>query len=250
MRIVPLSSGPTDLPTLVCLPGAMCSPLVYATAATQAGLNAFALAWMEDDGAFDLHAIAGRIVDAIARKGEVVLVGHSLGTPLAVLATLAAAERDDVRVTGLVLANSGANTKGHGDASAIVRRIEENWGEPMWKTFAERCFHTMPSSPLLDEVLAYPARVRSGAVAAAIRSQMDTDLLPLLGQLPDVPVAVVHGTYDAARTLAHAEELSGAIRGATLHVLDTGHTSCAEDPIGFAAIMRAVAETATRTQRQ
>ncbi|HEV3429756.1 MAG TPA: alpha/beta hydrolase [Paraburkholderia sp.] len=244
MRIVPLARGRSNFPTLVCLPGAMCSPLVYARAAKESGLNAFALAWMEDDGPFDLDAIAGRIAHALADEGDVVLVGHSLGTPLAVLATLAASARPDVRVKGLVLSNSGANTKGHGDASAIVRRIEDEWGESMWRAFVSRCFHIDPEGPLLDEVLKYPARLRSNAVAQAIKSQIETDLLPLLGQLPPIPVAVVHGRFDVARTLAHAQELAGAIQGATLHVFETGHTSCAEDPSAFAQVLRAVTEGA------
>lgn len=245
MRLVPLTTGRPGSPTLVCLPGAMCSPLVYASTALESDLNAFALAWMEDEGPFDLESISNRIVDAIAGNGDVILVGHSLGTPLSVIVTLAAIRRPDVRIGGLVLANSGANTKGHGDASAIVTRIEEDWGDSMWRAFAARCFYTPPSGALLDEVLGYPARIRSSAVAAAIRSQMETDLLPLLGQLPAIPVAVVHGKHDVARTLAHAEELASAISGATLHVLDTGHTSCAEDPVAFARILRAVAERTT-----
>ncbi|QGZ65684.1 alpha/beta fold hydrolase [Paraburkholderia acidisoli] len=227
----------------------MCNPLVFARSAAQTGLNAFALAWLEDEGAFDMASIANRIVEAVAGEGDIVIAGHSLGTPLAVLTTLAARGRTDLRVKGLVLSNSGANTQGHGDASAIVRRIEQEWGEPMWKTFAERCFHTLPQGALLDEILAYPARLRSGAVAQAIRSQIETDLLPVLSQLPALPVAVVHGEYDVARTLAHARELSGAIAGASLHVLPTGHTSCAEDPLAFADIARAVAVRAVSSAR-
>lgn len=81
-------------------------------------------------------------------------------------------------------------------------------------------------------------------MAEAIRSQIETDLLPVLSQLPAMPVAVVHGEHDVARSIEHARELSGAIPGATPHVLQTGHTSCAEDPQAFADIVRAVAERA------
>ncbi|WP_241014598.1 alpha/beta fold hydrolase [Burkholderia sp. Ac-20379] len=244
MRIVPLARSRSALPTLICLPGAMCSPLVYEEAARLSGLNADALAWLEDDGAFALDAIARRIVDALPGGQDLILVGHSLGTPLAVLAALAAHRRADVRIRGLVLANSGANTKGHGDASGIVRRIEAEWGEPMWQAFAARCFRTLPAPPLRDEIVGYPKQLRSAAVAQAIRSQIETDLLPLLPGLPAMPAAVVHGAFDVARTLAHAEELAGAIPGAALHVLQTGHTSCAEAPGEFAGIVREVAERA------
>lgn len=241
MRIVPLASGDSRFPTLFCLPGAMCSPLVYAQSAQAAGLNAKALPWLEDEGPFDLNSIANRIVDAISGEGDVILVGHSLGTPLAVLATLAAAQRQNVAVTGLVLSNSGANTKGHGDAAAIVRRIKEEWGEPMWDAFVGRCFHAMPEGHLLNEIRGYPTRLESRAVAEAIQSQMAIDLLPLLGELPDMPVAVVHGQYDVARSIAHAQELALGVRGAKLHVLPTGHTSCAEAPAEFAEIVLSVA---------
>lgn len=69
---------------------------------------------------------------------------------------------------------------------------------------------------------------------------MKTDLLPSLATLGGIPTAVVHGTSDPARTLTHAQELAGAIPDATLHVVDTGHTSCAEDPLLFGAILRDV----------
>jgi 3-oxoadipate enol-lactonase len=246
MRIVPLASGDSQFPTLFCLPGAMCSPQVYAPGAAASGLNARALPWLEDEGPFDLFSIANRIVDVISAEGDVILVGHSLGTPLAVLAALESGRRGRSAIKGLVLSNSGANTKGHGDARAIVRRIKADWGEPMWDAFVGRCFHTMPDEPMLSEIRRYPARLRSCAVAEAIQSQMEIDLLPLLGELPDLPVAVVHGQYDVARSLAHAEELAAGIRGASLHVLPTGHTSCAEDAHAFAEIMRGVAEKAIR----
>ncbi len=220
----------------------MCSPLVYEQCAVTSGLKAQALAWLEDDGPFDLNSIANRIVDAISDDEDVILVGHSLGTPLAVLAALKAFARGTRIVKGLVLSNSGANTKGHGDAEAIVRRIREDWGTAMWDAFVGRCFHTLPEAQLLDEIRAYPARLQSRAVAGAIQSQMETDLLPLLGELPRMPVAVVHGQYDVARSLSHASELTAAISGAVLHVLPTGHTSCAEDTTAFAEIMRGVGE--------
>ncbi len=77
----------------------------------------------------------------------------------------------------------------------------------------------------------------------AIRSQQATDLRPMLGALANVPITVVHGKHDTARTIEHAHELSNAIPGSRLHLLVTGHTSCAEDPDTFAAILRSVAQT-------
>lgn len=248
MRIVSIGDGDRSLPTLVCLPGAMCSPAVFAEAARLSGLRALALAWLEDDGPFSLQAIAGRVLQSVANEPRIVLVGHSLGTPLAVLAAVQDMQRDDPCVCGLVLSNSGANTRGHGDADAIVRRIEADWGVEFWEAFLARCFMHLPEEPLLHEVRSYPSRVRKEAVVAAIRSQMETDLTPLLGRFGSLPAAIVHGRSDVARTLAHAQQLAAGMPHATLHVLDTGHTSCAEDPAAFAAIMRGIAERAESTK--
>jgi 3-oxoadipate enol-lactonase len=239
MSATTLNDGDPSLPTLVCIPGAMCSPRVFAACARASGMHAIALNWLETEGPHDLDSIAARIVATIADRPRVILTGHSLGTPLAVLTAL----RDPARVAGLVLSNSGANTKGHGDVDGIVKRIRDAWGPAFWDAFVTRCFHRRPEGPLLDEVLGYPARVSQDAVIEAIRSQQATDLLPVLGAL-DRPTAVVHGEHDSARTLAHARELTDAIAGARLHVLDTGHTSCAEAPDAFAAIVREVAARA------
>jgi 3-oxoadipate enol-lactonase len=60
-----LSEGDVAGPALVCLPGAMCSPQVFADAARHSGLAAFGLAWLEDDGPHDPEAFAA-VLRAIA----------------------------------------------------------------------------------------------------------------------------------------------------------------------------------------
>jgi 3-oxoadipate enol-lactonase len=243
-----LNDGDPARPTLVCIPGAMCSPRVFASCAKSSGLRAVALHWLETDGPHDLDSIAARVaahvVEPASRMPRAILVGHSLGTPLAVLAAVRIRANGASRVDGLILSNSGANTRGHGDADALVERIRTEWAQPFWDAFVARCFHRLPQGDLLDAVRAYPSQVDKQAVIDAIRSQQATDLLPVLGALSDVPTAVVHGKYDVARPIEHARELSGAIPGSTLHVLDTGHTSCAEAPDAFAAIIRGIASDA------
>lgn len=64
-----------------------------------------------------------------------------------------------------------------------------------------------------------------------------------------MPVAVVDGQHDVARSLSHASELTEAISGAVLHVLPTGHTSCAEDATAFAMIMRGVGDETVRPRQ-
>lgn len=238
MRITNLSEGRIGGPVLVCLPGAMCSPKVFEEAAQRSGLPAIGLGWLEGSGAYDLDSIASRVCNAIADLPSVILVGHSLGTPIAMLVALQESQAGSDRVKGLVLSNSGANTHGHGDIAKLITRIRHDWGESFWSAFIARCFRTLPASPLLEEVRAYPQRLDSRCVAEALLSQQAIDFAPLLHTLPQVPTAVVHGQHDPARTLAHAHEMVNGIAWATLHLMDTGHTSCSEDPVGFASVLR------------
>lgn len=240
MPRIRLSEGDVAGPTLVCVPGAMCTPEVFREAARLSGLEAFGLAWLEDEGPHDLHSVAARVCDAIADLPSVILVGHSIGTPITMLSALHEWTNGSTRIRGLVLSNSGANTRGHGDIAKLIGRIQSEWGAPFWDAFVARCFHTSPKPALLSHVRTYPARLRPDAVVNVLRSQHSIDFVPMLPALGRVNVSVVHGVHDPARTLAHAQELTAGIAGSTLHVLDTGHTSCAEDPVGFAGILRAM----------
>lgn len=244
MHITNLSDGSNCGPVLVCLPGAMCSPRVFETAALLSGLPAIGLGWLEGDGPHDLDSIASRVSNAIADLPSVILVGHSLGTSIAMLVALQQLQSGSTRIKGLVLSNSGANTRGHGDIAKLVEWIGHDWGEAFWSAFIARCFRTLPASPLLEQVRAYPQRLNGSCVIEVLLSQQAIDFSPLLHTLPRVPTAVVHGQHDPARTLAHAHEMASGIAWATLHVLDTGHTSCSEDPVTFASILRDIAQAA------
>lgn len=242
MRITKLSEASMSGPVLVCLPGAMCSPSVFEQAARLSGLSAIGLGWLEGSGPHDLDSIASRVSSAIADLPSVILVGHSLGTPIAMRVALRESQAGSSPIKGLVLSNSGANTRGHGDIAKLVERIENEWGEAFWDAFIARCFRTLPASPLLEQVRAYPQQLDGSRVIEVLLSQQAIDFAPLLHTLPRVPTAIVHGQHDPARTLAHAHEMARGIAWATLHVMDTGHTSCAEDPAGFASVLRDIAQ--------
>lgn len=219
----------------------MCSPQVFAQAALRSGLPAVGLGWLEGGGAHDLRSVAARVSELISALPAVILVGHSMGTPIAVLAALLSARRGASPIKGLVLSNSGANTRGHGDIASLVKRVEQDWSEGFQEAFIARCFRQLPAEPLLQALRSYPSRLDRHAVVEALLSQQAIDCAPLLSDLPRVPTAIVHGQHDPARTLGHAQEMANGIAGATLHVLDTGHTSCAEAPDNFAAVLRGIA---------
>lgn len=238
MRTVVLNDAAASVPLPVCLPGLLCPPEIFADALREAGLRGVGLAWLEGPGPFELEAVAERVREAIAGLGPVVLVGHSMGMPIAVLAALGELDAGSDRVRGLVLANSGANMRGHGDIEGFVGRVRTAWGPRFWDAFVDRCLGGPVPDALRERMRAYPAGIDPASSIEAIRSQQRLDLLPVLHRLADLPVAVVGGLRDPARPREHAERLAAAVPGASLHLFDSGHTPCAEMPAAFATVLR------------
>ncbi|MES2535935.1 MAG: alpha/beta hydrolase [Pseudomonadota bacterium] len=240
IKKIMLAAGPDTLPTLVFVPGAICPPEIFSEVARLSGCRSFGLPWLEGDGPHDMVSVARRVIDALAGLGPVVLIGHSVGTAIAVLAAEIDLASEKPAIVGLVLGNSGANTKGHGDIDAVFHKIATQWGPVFWDAFVQRCI----SNPVPDSVIglmkAYPPMIRPESVVEVLRSQQAIDLVPVLPRLAGLPVAVVHGRKDPARTLTHAEEFVLHVPGAQLFVMDTGHSSAVEAPREFAAVVRAV----------
>jgi 3-oxoadipate enol-lactonase len=236
-------AGSSDV-TLVCLPGALCPPEIFEDAVARSGLAAVGVALMEGAGPHDPESVARRVRSQIAGLGPVIFVGHSLGSVIAALMALPAVDAPDLQVRGLLLGNRGANTRGHGDIDRIIAQLTSEWGPPLRNDMVRRCLGG-PVAPALEQRMrAYPAELSSAVAVESRTGQKSLDLLPRLPALAGVPTAVVHGLRDPARTLEHARQFVDHNPGATLHVFDTGHTTCAEDPDGFAAVLRALAERA------
>jgi pimeloyl-ACP methyl ester carboxylesterase len=106
-----------------------------------------------------------------------------------------------------------------------------------WNQVIERPVYLRPAGDLMAALTSYPAQLSAAAVEQALRSQRDTDLLPELHRLPELPALIVHGRYDTARTLAHASQLAAALPAAELVVLDCGHSPPAELPGQFSATL-------------
>jgi 3-oxoadipate enol-lactonase len=81
-----LSHGPKNRPTLVFLPGALIPPNAIAPVTRIAKLRAIGVGWLEGPGPHDLHSVASRVAMLIRELGPTVLIGHSVGTPIAALA--------------------------------------------------------------------------------------------------------------------------------------------------------------------
>src|SRR6202167_2074115 len=108
-----LNHGPKNRPTLVFLPGALIPPNAIAPVTKIVKLRAVGLGWLEGPGPHDLHSVAARVANLLRGPEPTVLIGHSVGTPIAALAAAINLHSTKPSVVGLVLSNSGARSEEH-----------------------------------------------------------------------------------------------------------------------------------------
>lgn len=220
---------------VVAIPGTMCAPSVFRRLAERlAGeMTVDAVSWMTEPGPWDIPTVADHIA---ARIDEPALVlGHSTGGAIALQLALA----HPAKVRGLVLVNTGAHMRGHGDADRILAAMTTDWGPELSAAVLDRSFATPLDPADREELLAYAAGVPKQAALAVLRSQRDLDLTPRLTELR-CPVTIVHGVLDQARTVDGAHELAADIPGARLRLVDTGHTPVYEAPDAVAEEILAI----------
>jgi 3-oxoadipate enol-lactonase len=224
-------------PVLVALPGTLCPPAVFEPLARALDLTVDPVSWLTGPGPWDIPAVAARVADHIGRRwGRPVLVcGHSTGGAIA----LQLAARQPGTVLGLVLADTGAHMRGHGDVGAILDRIRTGWGEELRAAVLDRSFAGPLPPADRARFLAWAATVDPRAAYDVLASQRDLDLTGALGGI-DVPVVVVHGRHDRARPPEQGRELARALPDAEFRLADSGHTPVWEAPDVVAAAVRDV----------
>jgi len=224
---------------MVALPGTMCSPAVFGPLAEalagQVTVEPFS--WLTMPGPWDIPAVADRVASHIGqRHGRPVLVcGHSTGGAIAL--QLAASHPE--AVLGLVLADTGAHMRGHGDVDAILGRITSDWGDELRAAVLDRSFHVPPRPPDRAAFLQWAATLSQQAVYDVLASQRDLDLTGVLAGITR-PAVVLHGLHDRARDPAQGEELARTLHNAEFRLLPTGHTPVYEDPGAVADAVRDV----------
>jgi pimeloyl-ACP methyl ester carboxylesterase len=149
-------------------------------------------------------------------------------------------------VEGLVLVDTGAHMRGHGDVDATLERIRTGWGEELRAAVLDRSFMI----PLTPEVragfLAWAADLDQQAVYDVLASQRSLDLTGELDQITQ-PSVVVHGRYDRARPPEQGRELAASLPDAEFRLIEeAGHTPVYETPAAVAAAVRDVRERARR----
>ncbi len=223
--------------TMVALPGTLCSPAIFDSLTEElAGRPRVApYSWLTEPGPWDIPSISARVARHIERTyAEPVLVcGHSTGGAI----TLHLALTHPSVVRGLVLADTGAQMRGHGDVDAILDRLRNGWGEELRAAVLDRSFHTPPDPRLRAELLTWAAAVDRHAVLDVLTSQRDLDLTADLARISQ-PAMVLHGRHDRARDPGHGRDLAAALPNARFRLLDTGHTPIQEDPAAVADAVR------------
>lgn len=220
---------------LVAIPGTLCAPGVFGRLAEElAGeVTVDAVSWLTEPGPWDIPTVADRIA---RRLGAPALVlGHSTGGAIAMRLAL----DHPTLVSGLILANTGAHMRGHGDVDRILATMATDWGPELRAAVLDRSFATPLAPSDREELLAYAATIPVEAALEVLRSQRDLDLTARLAELR-CPVTIVHGVLDRARTVEQAHQLASAIPGARLRLVETGHTPVYEAPALVAEEVRAI----------
>jgi pimeloyl-ACP methyl ester carboxylesterase len=230
-----------SVPTVLAIPGILCSPAVFDALAARLEdrVRLDAADWLTAPGPWTVPAVAERLAGGL--EAPVVVLGHSTGGAIALQL---AVSRPDL-VAGLVLVGTGAHTRGHGDVDAIIDRVDRDWGPELHDAILRRSFATPVSDGFGETLRAYAARVPRHAVLEVLRSQRDLDLSGDLAALP-MPAVVVHGTQDPTRPVALARELADGLPDAELRVVEAGHTPVHETPDEVAAaVLDVVARSLT-----
>ena len=230
----------TGQPVLVAVPGTMCSPAVFEPLARAlAGqVRVDPVSWLTEPGPWDIPAVAerlGRHIDQTWNGGPVAVCGHSTGGAIALQLAISRPQT----VLGLVLADTGAHMRGHGDVDAILDRIRTSWGEELCRGVLDRSFHIPPPPQVRAGLLAWAAALDPRAVHDVLASQRDLDLTPGLARVT-MPAVVVHGRHDRVRPLEQGRELARSLPDARLRLAEAGHTPVWETPEVVATAVREV----------
>jgi len=219
--------------TVVALPGTFCPPAVFDRLAAELGpdVPVEAWSWLTRPGPWDIPAVAADL--AAQLEQPVVLLGHSTGGAIALQLALT---RPDL-IKALILVDTGAHMKDHGDVESILRSLRGGVDPALLAAVLDRSFHVPLEPTLRQEWLAWAAQVPPEAAHDVLASQHELDFRPLLAQIL-APTLILHGVYDQARPVRHAEELVAGIPDARLQLLPTGHTPVHEAPEPVSAAIR------------
>ncbi len=213
-------------PAILCVPGTLLSPEIFAGSLFPDDRQWSALSWMTSPGPWEIDKVAERVASLLEdlELTSAILVGHSSGGAVCIKAAQLSR-----RVAGLVLSNTGANTRNQGDPG-YPKRIVENWGTDLRRAQVRRCFATLPPPGILSSLDDYADRCSRDAVLAAAVSLRSIDLVPALSGI-QCPALIIHGSLDHVRTSADVGILVEHLRISRAVYIEAGHTPMMERPV-------------------
>jgi pimeloyl-ACP methyl ester carboxylesterase len=228
---------------LLLVPGMICSPRLYAdqVAALSGEVDIVVPDWRRAPLAiWDSWESAARWVVDQMPSGQFALAGLSLGGMLAVEIMQFAAER----VTKLALLDTGV--RGQNEAERAIRRARIRLADEghFSVVLGMQMSRFIPAYMLPDKALVDAVMTMCGEIGVEIYKRQEALAAIRVDRRPDLPkitcpTIVVCGRDDAALPLFLSEEISAAIKGSELIVIEQcGHLITMEKPEETTGILR------------
>lgn len=236
----------SDFRYLVCLPGLLCDPTVWAEQAAALADRADVLT-VALFGAETVGALAEMVLSRAPPRFA--LAGHSMGGRVA----LEVVRRAPGRVAALALLDTGVHPRRpneEADRWALVDLARREGMAALARRWLPPMIHPDRHSdaPLMERLTAMVCRATPDDFERQVRALLDRP--DAAGQLAAIrcPTLVLCGRQDAWSPLHQHEAMAAAIPGATLRVIEEcGHMSMVERPDAVAKALGTWIESARRS---
>lgn len=180
---------------------------------------------------YDYMSQAATLADFLEQvDGEngAVIMGNSMGGGL----TLRLALDYPYLVRGLILIGTGAGpARGRSTASGLAAAGLKVARNPGFLHRYIRGWFWQPDENLVDGLVEEALQMTETSFHASLAATHNNDLRPELARLPAVPALILHGSHDASRSRAEAEELAAALpESRTITIDASGHVPHIERP--------------------
>jgi pimeloyl-ACP methyl ester carboxylesterase len=230
----------------------------------------------ESDTIDQLGADLASVIDTLAPRGPLVLIGHSMGG-MTVMALADAHpelfEGPDARVAGVALVSTSSGKvatatlglpaalarvkgpllplllRGARRQANLVERGRAIGSDLAWMITRRLSFGPEPVDPaVLEYVTTMLASTRIEVIADFYQPLMEHDKLRALKVLDGVPTSIICGDHDVMTPLDHSREMAASLPGAKLVVVaGAGHLALMEFPdVVTAALIELINEAADR----
>ncbi len=186
-------------------------------------------------GPYTMEAYADGLAALLDARSvaRVALVGGSMGGVVAQHFAL----RHPSRLARLLLVATGAVIADPGAGLARAEAIAAApWNEEAVRPIVAGFFREAPSPEALDQYRCIASMASHQAAVEAARSNALSRTLDRLGEI-HVPMLIIQGRHDRARTPEHGAAMRDRIPGSRLEILErSGHTPQLEEPDAFHAL--------------